>query len=394
MAPQDKVYIGESGAICAAGEDIKQIEATMFDSSMASRCISMRSELAQRYEIPLGSVDTDLPSIESKEHNTRSNRLVMAAIAPLRAPVEAIKKRYGRNRVGAIVGTSTSGIATAEAAFISKAQSGSDNIGYDYRVQELSAPLRFLTTELDICGPSWSVSTACTSGAKTFSMAARLLRSGLVDAVVVGGVDSLCRMTIEGFSALKVVSSERCLPFSYNRKGINIGEGAAFFILSRVESDYHLSGFGETSDAHHISAPHPEGQGASAAMLLALQQAKLSVEDIGYINLHGTATQQNDLIESHVVSNILGQEVACSSTKGVTGHTLAAAGALEALFCLFSLKHNDGSVPVHLFDGEIDSDLGILNKLGDNATKPIIHAMSNSFAFGGNNISLILSRVV
>lgn len=389
---QDTIFIGDHGAVCSAGDTVAQIESTVFDASLAAHCISRRSELSQRYGIPLGSVDSELPEANEGLDNTRNNRLVLAAIEPLRQPLQSLIKRYGRSRVGAVVGTSTSGIATAEAAMSRHVQSQQQDLGYDYAVQELSAPMHFLAKQLGIDGPCWSVSTACTSGGKSFAMAARLLRSGLVDAMVVGGVDSLCRMTIEGFSSLNVVSDRRCLPFSLNRQGINIGEGAAFFILSREESPIVLSGFGETSDAHHISAPHPQGAGARAAMLQALESAQLSASDIAYINLHGTATKQNDLIESHAVSDILGADVACSSTKSVTGHTLAAAGALEALFCIFALKRNDRLVPTHLFDGMVDPELGILTKLGESPVGTITHTMSNSFAFGGNNLSLIVSR--
>jgi 3-oxoacyl-[acyl-carrier-protein] synthase-1 len=202
-------------------------------------------------------------------------------------------------------------------------------------------------------------------------------------------------LTLEGFLSLAAVSDELCNPFSLNRKGINIGEAAALMILSREPGLVRLAGVGETSDAHHISAPEPEGRGAEAAMRAALAQAGLAPTDIGYINLHGTATEQNDRMESLAVARVFSDNpaIACSSTKSLTGHTLGAAGALEAVFCYLSLARDDGQVPPQVGDGITDPQLATLTGLGvRQLNQPLAYAMSNSFAFGGNNISLILER--
>jgi 3-oxoacyl-[acyl-carrier-protein] synthase-1 len=214
----------------------------------------------------------------------------------------------------------------------------------------------------------------------------------MCDAVICGGVDSLCRLTVNGFSALDSVSDETCQPFSRNRQGINIGEGACLFVMSHNPSGVQLSGVGETSDAHHISAPHPQGTGAIAAMQQALGDAQLTPEQVGYINLHGTATVQNDRMESLAVNEVFGSQVPCSSTKPLTGHTLGAAGAIEAGFCWLTF-FADGRVPPQWWDGQRDDDIAELHLAtvdGQHGAAPQ-HILSNSFAFGGNNIALILS---
>jgi 3-oxoacyl-[acyl-carrier-protein] synthase-1 len=338
--------------------------------------------------LPLGLV-ADLPLTA----DTRNNSLLAAALAPLRVQVESLKTRFGAERIGVILGSSTSGIAEGEAAIAQHLQTGNFPPEFNYRQQEMSAPAEYVARELQVRGPVWTISTACTSGAKAIASGARLLALGVCDAVIVGGADSLCKLTVEGFMALAAVSDQVCNPFSLNRRGINIGEAAALIILSREPSSIRLAGVGETSDAHHISAPDPEGKGAAAAMSLALKSANLSPSTIGYVNLHGTATEQNDRMESIAVAKILGTAVPCSSTKSLTGHTLGAAGALEAVFCYLTLMRKDNQLPRQIWDKETDPQLAVLTQLGAQSTQQHpSYAMSNSFAFGGNNISLILER--
>jgi len=220
--------------------------------------------------------------------------------------------------------------------------------------------------------------------------ARRLLAMDLCDAVLCGGVDSLCRLTLNGFTALEAVSAERCNPFSLNRNGINIGEAAALFLMTREPASVALLGAGASSDAHHISAPEPGGRGALQAMRKALAQADLTPEQIGYLNLHGTATQHNDAMESRAVAELFAAGVPCSSTKPLTGHTLGAAGALEAAFCWLSLQPG-ATLPPHVWDAVIDPQLPALDfVLPGQTLKGPRNLMSNSFAFGGNNVSLIL----
>lgn len=388
------IYLHHVSALCALGNDIASIGEQLFSCTRSP--LTITDQYSPGQSLPLGVV-TPLPHTA----DTRNNSLLAAAIAPLRAPVEQLKARFGAARIGVIMGTSTSGIAEGEAAVTHHLQTGSFPPEFHYRQQEIIAPANYVTSSLGLAGPAWAISTACTSGAKAIASGARLLQLGVCDAVIVGGADSLCHLTVEGFLALAAVSHEPCMPFSRNRKGINIGEAAALMILSRDPGPVKLAGVGETSDAHHISAPEPEGRGAEAAMRAALASANLPAAVIDYINLHGTATEQNDRMESLAVARVFGTDtsvngsadIACGSTKALTGHTLGAAGALEAAFCYLALLRTDGQLPRHLWDAVPDPELAALTQLGvQSAGKALRYAMSNSFAFGGNNISLILER--
>jgi len=247
-------------------------------------------------------------------------------------------------------------------------------------------------------GPALTISTACSSSAKVFASGRRLIETGQCDAVIVGGVDTLCKLTLNGFSALSAVSDEQCMPFSKNRNGINIGEGAALFLMTAKPSGVKLCGVGEASDAYHISAPHPEGVGASAAMQAAIQQANISPDDIDYVNLHGTATAQNDTMESIAVLNVLGEKVPVSSTKGRIGHTLGASGAIEVGFCYLTLSglNENGLLPLHAWDGQPDENSQQLHfvQQGDflDKSKRRHYCLSNSFAFGGSNVTVVIGR--
>jgi 3-oxoacyl-[acyl-carrier-protein] synthase-1 len=252
----------------------------------------------------------------------------------------------------------------------------------------------FLARMLGAQGPAYAISTACSSGAKALAAGARLLRAGIADAVVAGGVDALSAFTIGGFSALESVSAERCNPLSANRRGINIGEGAGLFLLGREPGPVRLAGWGESSDAHHMSAPEPAGRGALAAMQAALDRAQVRPHDIAYVNLHGTATPHNDAMESIAIAQLLGPEVAVRSTKPLTGHTLAAAGAVEAAVCWHTLVDDAGRLPPHWWDGERDPALPPLRVAapGETLGRAPRHVLSNSFAFGGSNACLVLAR--
>jgi 3-oxoacyl-[acyl-carrier-protein] synthase-1 len=386
QSPMKACYIQQVGAICALGSDLEAIGTQLFDTSQSP--LIYTDFFSPGRPLPVGSVGA-LPF----RADTRNNALLASALEPLRETVEQLKARFGADRIGVILGSSTSGIAEGEAAVAHHVRTGSFPSDFRYGQQEMSAPSAYVADQLQVHGPSWTISTACTSGAKAMASGARLLELGVCDAVIVGGADSLCRLTVEGFMALSATSDVLCNPFSLNRRGINIGEAAALMILSREVSPVALVGVGETSDAHHISAPEPEGRGAAAAINAALDSAGLTASDIDYINLHGTATEQNDRMESLAVARVLGSDIPCNSTKPLTGHTLGAAGALEAVFCYLALTRSDGKLPRTLWDGIVDPQLAPLTKFGASiANQPLRYAMSNSFAFGGNNISLILER--
>jgi 3-oxoacyl-[acyl-carrier-protein] synthase-1 len=306
-----------------------------------------------------------------------------------------VVERFGAGRIAILIGTSTAGIGEAQQAFARRTAEGSLPADFCLGQQGLGGPADFLAQVSGVRGPCYVTSTACTSAAKALASAARLLQAGLADAVMAGGVDALNRFTLAGFSALECVSHKPCNPMSANRDGINMGEGAALFLLSREPSDIALTGWGESSDAHHFSSPDPKGQGALLAMQGALEMAGLDPHDIDYINLHGTATVQNDVMESLAVMALFGSGTPCSSTKPLTGHTLGAAGAIEAAICWQALRdHAQGKLPPHWWDEEADPALPPLQLVapGASGARQLRRVLSNSFAFGGSNAALILER--
>ena len=330
--------------------------------------------------------------------NCRNNRLAHLGLrqdAFLEAVAESAR-RWGRRRIGVFLGTSTSGILETELAYRRRDPgTGALPRDFDYRRTHNSFSVaEFALQLLGLEGPAVVVSSACSSSAKVFGSARRMIEAGLIDAALVGGVDSLCLTTLYGFHSLQLVSHLPCRPFDVARDGISIGESAAFALLERVPDSLDadavmLLGIGESSDAYHMSSPHPEGRGAQAAMLQALETAALQATDIDYINLHGTGTPSNDNAEARAVAGVLGSEVPGSSTKGATGHVLGAAGALEAVICALALQH--GLMPAGLNTTVVDPTLGV-NYLLENRRGNIARVMSNSFGFGGSNCTLILGR--
>ncbi|MCB5188045.1 beta-ketoacyl-[acyl-carrier-protein] synthase family protein [Methylobacillus caricis] len=320
----------------------------------------------------------------------RNNQLLLAAALQIQQDIANAKKRYGPARIGIVLGSSTSGMAEGEAAVSQQQVHGQLPAGYQYLQQELGTPALFLNRYLELNGPAYTVSTACTSSAKAFQSARNLLRHNICDAVLVGGVDTLCKLTINGFTSLESTSAEVCQPMSLNRQGINIGEGAALFLLAKEPAPIELLGIGESSDAYHMSAPEPEGKGAEASMRAALLDAGLVPEAIGYLNLHATATRKNDEMESHAVARVFPAGVPCSGTKPLTGHTLGAAGATELAFCWLALQQRQ--LPPHIWDGIVDSNLSplMLATQAQSFSGSSRRCMSNSFAFGGSNASLII----
>lgn len=384
-------YLASAGIICSIGSTLDEVSRNL----TRSNGMMITDKFTQGRSLSLGIVDTELPSLKGfpAQYSNRTNQLLMAAFDEIKDDFDHLRKGINPLRIGIVIGTSTSGIGEGEVALDHYLKTGHWPENFDYSHQEMVNPALAMANWLDIKGPTFVISTACSSGAKALASARRLLRMNVCDLVIAGGADSLCKLTVRGFSALEAVSEDRCQPFSANRKGINIGEGAGLFLVSRESGEIALSGVGETSDAHHFSAPHPEGLGAASAMSLALSDAGLSAGDIDYLNLHGTATAQNDQMEARAVANVLGLKTPCSSTKSLTGHTLGAAGAIEAAFCWISLRESKPMLPPHLWDNCADSELAPINLISapDIATRPKC-AMSNSFAFGGNNISLILER--
>jgi 3-oxoacyl-[acyl-carrier-protein] synthase-1 len=388
-------YLHALGLLCALGEGKQAVADALF----AGDTSGMRAEdgwVSER-SLTVGAVHADLPAMPPgfETAHSRNNQLLLAAALQIEPELRAAIARHGAHRVGLVLGTSTSGIREAGEHIGRHVNEGALPAEYDYAQQEMAAPVNFLADWLKLGGPVYCQSTACTSSARALLSAHRLLRMGLCDAVICGGVDSLCRLTLNGFSSLEAVSAEPCNPFSVNRHGINIGEAAALFLMTREPAPIAFLGGGASSDAHHISAPHPDGLGARSAMEKALSNAGLTPERIDYLNLHGTATRHNDAMESKAVHALFPAGLPCSSSKPMTGHTLGAAGALEAAFCWLTLSeyNRDGLLPPHLWDGQPDPELAPLELVRAGARLSRAqgrHLMSNSFAFGGNNVALIL----
>ena len=336
--------------------------------------------------------DTPLPA-ELKAWDCRTHRLAWLALQhdALRHAVARVVERYGATRVGLVLGSSTAGIRSTEVAYKEWRDRGNWPEDFDYRrTHSLDALCRFTAGLLGLQGPMVTISTACSSSAKVFVIAQRWIDCGLIDAALVGGVDSLCLTTLHGFNSMQLLSSEICRPFDTARNGISIGEAAGFVLLDRESAVINLVGGGESSDAWHMSAPHPDGLGARAAMQQALQAANLKPEDIGYVNAHGTATVANDRAEAAATRAVFGFDaVPISSTKGVTGHTLGAAGITEAIVVIQALEQLTLPPSANLRD--LDPQLG-LDVVAHARHAELHHGMSNSFGFGGTNCSLIFGR--
>jgi len=388
-------YLNACGIICALGDGPEQVKARLYAGQSG---VAPSARWSPGRELPLGSVVAPLPPMDHlpPRHRSRNNALALAALAQIRPAVDAAIGRYGAGRVGVVIGTSTSGIGETEAALRHHAITGALPADFDYGTQEMGSPAALLALELGIAGPAYVHSSACASSAKALASAARLIKMGVCDAVVTGGVDTLCAFTVAGFAALESVSTAQCNPMSANRNGINIGEGAALFLMSAEGAGVALLGWGESSDGHHMSAPDPEGHGARLAINQALARAGIAATDVDYINLHGTATRQNDAMESTVIASLFGLAVPASSTKPFTGHTLGAAAAIEAALCWLVLQDDnvDGRLPPHLWDGAADPALPALNLVRPGAVlgRPVRHVLSTSFAFGGSNAALLLGR--
>lgn len=328
-------------------------------------------------------------------YDCRNHRLAEAGLRAdgFDVAVSACIARCGASRVGLILGTSTSGILSTELAYRTReGSSGALPATFDYETTHNTFALAgYVRARLRIGGPAFVVSTACSSSAKVFAAAARWIAAGLVDAVVVGGVDSLCLTTLYGFHSLQLTARGPCRPFDADRDGISIGEAAAFALLEAADAPTaanapRLLGYGESSDAHHMSAPHPEGLGAQLAMRAAIDRAGIAAGLIDYVNLHGTGTPSNDAAESVAVARAVGAGTPCSSTKGATGHTLGAAGALEAAICLLAIGH--GFIPGGVNVARLDPKLEVAYETRSRAA-PVRIALSNSFGFGGSNCALL-----
>jgi 3-oxoacyl-[acyl-carrier-protein] synthase-1 len=349
-----------------------------------------------------GEVDAHLlPTIDPalQSYETRNARIALAALnhSPdqLRETINNAVQRYTARRIGIVLGTSTSGIYETENAYIALQNQARVPRQYHFAQQHAwAATAQYLQRELKLAGPCYVISTACSSSSKSIAAAQRLIAADVCDAVLAGGVDSLCRMTLHGFNSLGLVSETACTPLDKDRAGISLGEGAGLVLIERPAKEHknclHLLGSGESSDAHHMTAPHPKGKGAILAMQKALAQAGLQAEQIDYLNLHATGTPKNDQAEMIAVEKVFGENIYCSGSKGLTGHTLGAAGGVEAVVTLLALQQGfrPGTCGLKQVDSSFNSH--VLHE-----SEPVVNlkiAMSNNYGFGGNNASLIFGR--
>jgi 3-oxoacyl-[acyl-carrier-protein] synthase-1 len=359
-----------------------------------------RPELAAGRDWLLGAIDdAELPVIPAAlaRFACRNNAFTLAALLQIEDAVRDAVRTVGPDRVGVVMGTSTSGSAECEAALMYARDHGELLPGFCYEQLELGGAAGFLAELLDLRGPALSISTACSSGARALASARSLLAAGVCDAVLAGGSDSLCGLTTHGFASLKALAPGITNPFSRNREGLTLGEGAALFLVTRDAGGIQLLGVGESSEAHHISSPEPEGRGAAAAMREALADAGVAPADVAYLNLHGTGTRLNDSMESRAVAEVLGTAVPSSSTKPLVGHCLGAAGAIELGLCWLAQDAalRTGWLPLlpHRYDGAADPELAPIRLVGEAesvAADASAVVMTNSFGFGGNNCTLVI----
>jgi 3-oxoacyl-[acyl-carrier-protein] synthase-1 len=373
-------------AVNALGESTRQVVESLRQGLSGLR----PCPLPVPFEAPTGALAVPPPRLSGAvgRHDSPTTRLAIVALDEVRTTLDRALARHGAERVALIVGTTTAGLARTEEAHAHLLRTGALPGDYDFGRQHafggLIDALRIVT---GIRGPAFVVSTACSASAKALGSAQRLLAAGVVDAVLVGGVDALSQTTLRGFHSLDILSPEPCRPLSHLRRGINLGEGAAYLLLEREgEGAVRLLGVGESSDAHHMSAPHPEGIGALAAMRGALEQAGVSPGDVDHVNLHSPGTRLNDLSEARAVTALLGADVPVASTKGYTGHLLGAGGATEAIFAVVTIER--GWIPQSLGADPVDTTLGLSVSTARREGR-FRRVLSNSFAFGGANVSLL-----
>ena len=376
-----KIYITDYSCICNLGANIKEIFLNAINAN--SNKLIPDSNFIKGKTIPVGKVSANLPEISKTKYNTRCNRFLLHCLNNLNT--QEILKKYSRRKIGIVIATTNTGVEEF---------SQTQNKTY----LEISNPAQFLKEELKTEGFFCGVSVSCASGIKAFSLAQKLLNKGICDCVIAGGSDSLAHLAIHGFNSLEVLSDASTIPFSQNRSGINIGEGAALFILEKEpkdENSIEISGIGESSDAYHYSTPNPAGIQAQLAIEKALENANLLPEEIDYINLHGTGTNANDLMEATAINKIFGNKTWASSTKPLTGHCLGAAASIEAALCcaLLSSINPYNQIYPHIYDEEYDKNLPTINLVQKGLKlEKLENVLSNAFGFGGANAVMILRR--
>ncbi len=399
---ESHVVISSVGIVNALGRSVAEVHEALFNGDQ-SGIVSSADYIPGR-SVFVAQVGGDLPGCPEGLQSlwSRNAAISLVALQQINDSVVDAIKRHGAHRVGIVMGSSTSGIDQGESAVAAALRTESLPEGYFYPQQQMGSVSLVLARLLGVTGPHYTISTACSSSAKVFRSAANLIQSGWCDCVLAGGFDSLCKLTVNGFSALELVSDEVTNPFSKNRKGITIGEGGAIFLLERRSVDelsaesIRIAGVGESSDAYHISSPDPAAVGAIAAIEEALRDAGIRADQVDYVNLHGTGTPHNDAMEARAISSVFSLGTPCSSTKPLVGHMLGASGATEVAFCWMMLRDGAYRLPPHIFDGVYDPELPpvALVSRGQSVNRSPRFALSNSFGFGGSNCAVVLGAGV
>ncbi len=374
------VYITKYDILCNLGEGVEEVlsKALSGDDS----CFEINDTIVENQAFNLGMVKTSLPEIKDSDFNLRCNQMLLHLYNKMKTKIEALIEQYGKDKVAIVVATTNSGVEEFETS-------------NSYIHSQLGNPAMFLKDLLGLKNYCASISTACTSGIKAFTTGKKLLENNVCDAVIVAGVDSISKLPVFGFHSLEVLSHKKSIPFSKIRAGMNIAEGAAMFILEKnAKEGIKLLGIGETSDAYHAATPDPEGVEAANAIKIALQDANLKPENIDYVNLHGTGTVSNDLMEANAIHKVFQDSVYVSSTKSLTGHCLGAAASIEMALCcaILDKKLNpEGKLLPHVYDGVYDEELPKVKLVKSGVQeKNLKTCMCNSFGFGGTNAVAIL----
>lgn len=374
------MILQDLGFVCALGLTHDEIVANAKSGDTSGMFRNM--PVVAGVSVPFGAVD-----IQTTQQ-IRCFDLLLAALKQIEHGINKLKSEYALNRLGIVLGASNTGIHEAQQHINQALKNGKMPSDFSLSEIELYSPAAFLREKTGFMGPSYTVSTACSSSAKVFKDAADLIEQDICDAVLVGGVDARCDFALNGFNSLSALSYKHTNPMSKNREGINLGEGAALFIMTRGDRGIKLLGVGESSDAYHLTSPDPTGSGAIASMRGALADANLTPNQIDFINMHGTGTVANDAMESLAINSVFGDNVLCASTKPLTGHTLGAAGAISAALSWLMIKYQ--FIIPHVYDGEYADDCAEIKLATKQEQKNVNTVLCNAFAFGGSNASIII----
>lgn len=394
------VYFSKPGVLCGAGKSIDELWENVVSGNQDG--IKKVTALNGK-EFFAGKIQDSELKKSSAVYDMRIMQIEELCLSQIEEEIVSAVKKFGAEKIGVCVGSCDNGTELSIAGHRKYFAEGAFDKDYSLEIQGADYVATFISEKYGLKGPSLTFSTACSSSAGALIKGAELIRAGVCDAVVAGGIDVCSDTVLIGFDALEAVSGEVTNPFSANRKGITLGEGGAFFLLSKEVSDgqaIELLGYGESADAYHMTSPDPSGAGAEVAMKEALKRGNLVAEDIDYLNMHGTGTRYNDSMEAKAVRAVFGEvKVPVSTTKPVTGHTLGSAGAIEAAICYACITKNEGRekpvLPIQVWDRVQDPEIPVLNiidKENSKCTGKIKICMSNSFAFGGSNASLIIGK--